>query len=67
MPDDPRMPKTVLKVRKPGSTFKNTKFKGFDVVPTSDPVGRKIYKKWDTSGFKTSTPPVKNQIYFREQ
>ena len=52
------MPKEVLKVRQPGSKFKKSKFKGFDVVPTSDPVGRKIYKKWDTSGFKTPKPPV---------
>ena len=58
MPDDPRMPKKVLKVTEPGSKFKKSKFKGFDEVPTSDPVGRKIYKKWDTSGFETPKPPV---------
>ena len=62
---DVDMPKTVLKVRKPGSTFKKSKFKGFDEVPTSDPVGRKIYKKWDTSGFKTPTPPVKKPNLFQ--
>ena len=62
---DVDMPKTVLKVRKPGSTFKKSKFKGFDEVPTSDPVGKKIYKKWDTSGFETPKPPLKKPNVFQ--
>ena len=41
-----KKPKTVLKVREPGSKFRASKLNpGFDIVPTSDPVGKEILKK----------------------
>ena len=51
-----KKPKTVLKVTEPGSKFRASKIKGFDVVPTSNPVGKEILKKMDTTGFVPPKP-----------
>ena len=51
-----KKPKTVLKVTEPGSKFRASKVKGFDVVPTSNPVGKEILKKMDTTGFVPPKP-----------
>ena len=60
-----KKPKTVLKVTEPGSKFRQSKFKGFDVVPTSDPVGKKILSKMDTTGFVPPKPPSKPPNLFQ--
>jgi hypothetical protein len=60
-----KKPKTVLKVTQPGSVFRKSKFKGFDVVPTSNPVGKEILKKMDTTGFVPPKPPVKKPSLFK--
>ena len=61
-----KKPKTVLKVTQPGSKFRASKqFPGFDVVPTKDPVGKKILKKMDTTGFVPPKPPVKKPNVFK--
>ena len=51
-----KKPKTVLKRTEPGSKFRASKVKGFDVVPTSNPVGKEILKKMDTTGFVPPKP-----------
>ncbi len=51
-----KKPKTVLKRTEPGSKFRASKIKGFDVVPTSNPVGKEILKKMDTTGFVPPKP-----------
>ena len=60
-----KKPKTVLKRTEPGSKFRQSKFKGFDVVPTSDPVGKKILSKMDTTGFVPPKPPSKPPNLFQ--
>ena len=61
-----KKPKTVLKVTQPGSKFRASKLNpGFDVVPTSDPVGKEILKKMDTTGFVPPKPPVKKPNLFQ--
>ena len=61
-----RKPRTVLKVTQPGSKFRASKLNpGFDVVPTSDPVGKEILKKMDTTGFVPPKPPVKKPSLFK--
>ena len=61
-----KKPKTVLKVAEPGTTkFKASKFKGFVEVPTSDPVGKKILSKMDTTGFVPPKPPLKKPNVFQ--
>ena len=60
-----KKPKTVLKVTEPGSVFRKSKFKGFDVVPTSNPVGKEILKKMDTTGFVPPKPPPKPPNLFQ--
>ena len=60
-----KTPKTVLKVTQPGSKFRPSGIKGFDVVPTSNPVGKEILKKMDTTGFVPPKPPVKKPNLFR--
>ena len=60
-----KKPKTVLKVTEPGSVFRKSKFKGFDVVPTSNPVGKEILKKMDTTGFVPPKPPSKPPNLFQ--
>ena len=51
-----KKPKTVLKRTEPGSKFRASKVKGIDVVPTSNPVGKEILKKMDTTGFVPPKP-----------
>jgi hypothetical protein len=61
-----KKPKTVLKVAEPGTTkFRASKFKGFVEVPTSDPVGKKILSKMDTTGFVPPKTPVKKPNVFQ--
>ena len=61
-----RTPRKVLKVAEPGTTkFKASKFKGFVEVPTSDPVGKEILKKMDTTGFVPPKPPLKKPNVFQ--
>lgn len=61
-----KKPKTVLKVAEPGTTkFRPSKFKGFVEVPTSDPIGKKILKKMDTTGFVPPKPPSKPPNLFQ--
>ena len=61
-----KKPKTVLKVTEPGSKFKKSKFKGFDEVPTSDPVGKKILKKMDRTVNVPPKPPLKKPNVFQK-
>ena len=51
-----KKPKTVLKRTEPGSKFRASKVKGFEVGPTSNPVGKEILKKMDTTGFVPPKP-----------
>ena len=60
-----KKPKTVLKRTEPGSKFRASKVKGFDVVPTSNPVGKEILKKMDTTGFVPPKPPTKKPNLFQ--
>ena len=61
-----KKPKTVLKVAEPGTTkFKQSKFKGFVEVPTSDPVGKKILKKMDRTVNVPPKPPLKKPNVFQ--
>ena len=60
-----KKPRTVLKVTEPGSVFRKSKFKGFDVVPTKNPVGKEILKKMDTTGFVPPKPPTKKPNVFK--
>ena len=55
-----KKPKTVLKRTEPGSKFRASKIKGFDVVPTSNPVGKEILKKMDNTGFVPPKPEKLN-------
>ena len=61
-----KTPKTVLKVTEPGSKFKKSKFKGFDEVPTSDPVGKEILKKMDRTVNVPPKPPLKKPNVFQK-
>jgi len=60
-----KTPRTVLKVTQPGSKYRPSGYKGFDVVPTSDPVGKEILKKMDTTGFVPPKPPTKKPNLFQ--
>ena len=61
-----KKPKTVLKRTEPGSKFRASKIKGFDVVPTSDPVGKKILKKMDRTVNVPPKPPLKKPNVFQK-
>jgi len=61
-----KTPKTVLKVTEPGSKFKKSKFKGFDEVPTSDPVGKEILKKMDRTVNVPPKPSLKKPNVFQK-
>ena len=62
-----KKPKTVLKVTQPGSKFRASKLNpGFDVVPTSDPVGRKILKKMDRTVNVPPKPQLKKPNVFQK-
>ena len=61
-----KTPKSVLKVTEPGSKFKKSKFKGFDEVPTSDPVGQEILKKMDRTVNVPPKPPLKKPNVFQK-
>ena len=49
-----------MKRTEPGSKFRASKIKGFDVVPTSNPVGKEILKKMDSTGFVPPKPQKLN-------
>ena len=62
-----KKPKTVLKVAEPGTTkFKPSKFKGFVEVPTSNPVGKKILSKMDTTVNVPPKPLTKKPNVFQK-